>query len=72
MNEFDENARKNGWAGFAEIYLDRCDRESELDGRIDFDVYKKLAEIDTNLGMTASQQLFRCLLKTSRLDIIEV
>ena len=72
MNEFDESARKNGWAGFAEVYLSRCDKESELDGIIDIDIYKNLAEIDTNLGMAASEQLFRCLLKTSRLDIIEV
>ena len=72
MNEFDESARKNGLAGFAEVYLSRCDKESELDGIIDIDIYKKLAEIDTKLGVTASEQLLRCLANTSRLDIIQV
>ena len=69
MNEL---VRKHGFIGYAEVYLWRCNEESELDEIIDFDIYKKLAEIDTNLDMTASEQLFRCLLNTSRLDIIEV
>ena len=69
MNEL---VRKNGFIGYAAVYLWRCNKESELDGIIDIDIYKNLAEIDTNLGMADSEQLFMCLLQTSRLDIIEV
>ena len=69
MNEI---VRKHRIIGYAEVYLWRCNKESALDGIIDIDIYKNLAEIDTNLGMAASEQLFRCLLTTSRLDIIEV
>ena len=36
------------------------------------DVYKKLVELDKKLGVTTSNQLFRCLIQTCRLDIIEV
>ena len=72
MNEFDENTKKNGFIGYADVYLWRGDKESNSNDEIDIDVYKMLVELDTKLGVTASDQLFRCLTKTSRPDIIEV
>ena len=72
MNKFDEYARKNGFIGFAEAYLWRCNEESKSNDEIDIDVYKKLVALDTRLGVTASEQLYKCLLKTSRSDIIQV
>ena len=71
VNEY-ESLRKNNWVGFAEVYLDRCNKESESNEIIDIKVYKKLVELDTKLGTTASEQLFKCLYRTTRLDIIEV
>ena len=58
------------YVGFAEVYLERCEEQSN-DG-IDKEVYAKLAELDTRLGTTASEQLFCCLQKTTRSDIIKV
>ena len=52
--------------------MDRCNKESESNEIIDIKVYKKLVELDTKLGTTASEQLFKCLYRTTRLDIIEV
>ena len=70
VNEFDGS--KNGFIGYAHVYLWRCNEESKSNDEIDIDVYKMLVELDTKLGVTASDQLYRCILKTSRLDIIEV
>ena len=72
VNEFDENTKKNGFIGYAHVYLWCCNEESKSNDEIDIDVYKMLVELDTKLGETASDQLFRCLTKTSRPDIIEV
>ena len=72
VNEFDENTKKNGFIGFAEVYLWRCNEESKSNDEIDIDVYKMLVELDTKLGVTTSEQLYKCLFHTSRLDIIEV
>ena len=72
MNGFDEKARKKGFIGYANVYLWRCDKESKSNDEIDIDVYKMLVELDTKLGVTTSEQLYKCLVCTSRLDIIEV
>ena len=72
VNEFDENKKKNGFIGYAEVYLWRCNEESKSNDEIDIDVYKMIVELDTKLGVTASEQLSRCLFCTSRLDIIKV
>ena len=39
---------------------------------MDITVYKELVRLDTKLGVTASEQLYKCLFHTSRLDIVEV
>ena len=67
-----EIVRKSGWFGYANIYLDRCSRESKSDEKIDIQVYTKLVELDTRLGITTYEQLLGCLNHTTRLDIITV
>ena len=64
--------RKEDWVGFADVYLDRCDAESDSNEIIDIHVYKKLVDLDTKLGTTVSDQLYRCLCHTTRSDIIKV
>ena len=64
--------RKAGAVGFADVYLNRCNKESESNEIIDNNVYGKLVELDTKLGTTASEQLYGCLNRTTRLDIIKV
>ena len=67
-----EIVRKKNWIGFAEVYLYRCNKESESNEVIDINFYKTLIELDTKLGTTASEQLFKCLYRTTRLSIIKV
>ena len=63
---------KNGWLGFAPMYLNRCSKESNSDEKFDIQVYTKLVELDTRLGITTYEQLLGCLNQTTRLDIIKV
>ena len=70
MTEYEELRR--GWAGFAEVYLYRCDKESKSENIADVQLYTKLVELDTRLGTTAGRQLFGCLYQTTRWDIIKV
>ena len=69
VNEY-ERLNKDGWSGFAHVYLYRCNKESEVEA--DILVYQELVELDRRLGTTPSEQLFECLRKTTRLDIIKV
>ena len=62
---------KDDWIGFTEYYLNRCHKESKIGDDFDIEVYAMLIELDTKLGTSASQQLFSCLQKTSRWDIIK-
>ena len=71
VHEYDFLREKN-WVGFAEVYLDRCNKESDADIEADISVYKKLVKLDERLGTTPSEQLFKCLHKTTRWDIIKV
>ena len=71
MTEY-EALRKDDWVGFAEVYLERCNEESKPNDEIDKKVYAKLVELDTRLGTTASEQLYKCLGRTLNLDIIKV
>ena len=64
---------KNNFVGFAHRYLVRIiEQESKSEDHIDILVYSKLAQLDSKLGATASEQLARCLLFTTRSDIIKV
>ena len=71
MNEYEELRRKGG-VGFADIYLWRCNEESKTENVADIQVYNQLVKLDTRLGTTSSEQLYRCLFRTTRLDIIKV
>ena len=71
VNEYEELS-KNNWVGFANVYLERCKKESKTGDEIDFEMYAKLVELDAKLGVTSSEQLFLCLRYTTRWDIIKV
>ena len=70
-NKF-EMLRENGFAGYAEYYLQGCWDESELKNKADVTVYKQLLEIDSKLGTTQTEQLFKCVFNSVRMDIIKV
>ena len=67
-----EIVRTKNWVGFADFYLDRCNKESDASVKADIVVYTKLVELDSRLGTTTSEQLFGCLCRTTRSDIIKV
>ena len=71
MNEY-ECFRKMNYLGFADLYLQRCDKRSHPNNVIDKELYSKLVELDTRLGTTAGEQLFGSLQYTTRWDIIKV
>ena len=70
-NKF-QQIRTNGLIGYADVYLRHCNKDSVPNDEINIKVYTTLAELDAKLGTTASEQLFTCLLYTSRFDIIKV
>ena len=57
---------------FADLYLLRTTRESELNGETEIELYQKLLKLETRLGKSVSNQLFMCLSLTIRSDIIKV
>ena len=71
VNEY-EDLRRNGFVGFAQEYLGRCEMKSNSEDEIDVKVYDKLVALDTKLGTTVAEQLFDCLVYTLRLDVIKV
>ena len=71
MTEY-EKLRKTFFLGFAHVYLQRCDKESKSGNIADVQLYKKLVELDTRLGTTATEQLFEGLYHSLRLDLIKV
>ena len=58
--------------GYASEYLERCNKESKSNDNINKEVYTKLVELDERLGTKASDQLYECLFRTTRWDIIKV
>ena len=71
MNEY-ECLRKRNYVGFAHVYLAGCNKRSHSNDVIDKELYSKLVELDTRLGTTSSEQLFKCVFHTSNMDIIKV
>ena len=57
---------------FAEKYLERCNKESKSNDKINKEVYTKLVELEKRLGKKASKQLYECLQYTTQSDIIKV
>ena len=70
-NKFDE-LREKGFVGYAEYYLFKCWNESELKNKAVVAIYKQLLEIDAKLGTTQSEQLFKCVFYSLRMDLIKV
>ena len=70
-NEFDV-LRKYGFVGYAEYYLQKCWDESKLKNKADVEIYKQLLEIDSKLGTTQTEQLFKCVFHSLRIDLIKV
>ena len=54
------------------MYLRRCNKESKSNDEIDKELYAELVKLDTRLGTRASEQLYKCLVRTTRSDIIKV
>ena len=69
--EFGE-LREDNFVGYAHYYLQECWDESELKNKADVTIYKQLLEIDSKLGTTQSEQLFKCVFTSLRIDLIEV
>ena len=67
-----DQIRKFGGVGYAHYYLKKCWNESELKNKSDVSIYKQLLEIDSKIGTTPSEQLFRCVFHSLRMDLIEV
>jgi len=57
---------------YANKYLERCNKESKSNDKINKEVYTKLVELEKKLGKKASEQLYTCLYYTTRSDIIKV
>ena len=64
--------RKENFIGFADVYLQRCNKESKTGDKVDVELYARLVALDTKLGTSSSEQLFYCLRKTTRWDVIKV
>ena len=69
---FENTISKDEFHGFADLYLKPCVENSQVYDQVDTEVYAKLIELDSKLGITPSEQLFWCLLRTTRSDIIKV
>ena len=65
-------SRRRPDGSYAGLYLLRCNQESKSDDEIGVQVFTRLAELDSKLGTTASEQLGQILFQTTRLDIIKV
>jgi len=64
--------RNEGYAGYADLYLQECWNESEMKNEAVVSIYRQLIDIDSKLGTNASLQLCCCLLITTRWDLIKV
>ena len=72
QGEHNDKLQEAGFVGYAHYYLQACWNESELKNKADVAVYKQLLEIDSKLGTTQSEQLFKCVFYSLRIDLIEV
>ena len=73
MEQVDELITWNRhFVGFASEYLTRFVNESKSSDEIDTDLYAELVQLDRRLGIRASEQLYWCLRRTTRSNIIKV
>ena len=71
-NKFQMLREKNGYVGYANFYNHNCWDKSELKNKADVEIYKQLLEIDSKLGTTQTEQLFKCVFHSLRMDLIKV
>ena len=72
--DYDWIKQETNYAGFAEYFIaeyDSRDANSDVDSDV-ATVYRRLVDIDAVHGTDASLQLFRCIHRTTRCDIIKV
>ena len=72
VDKHDDQLRELDYVGYADYYLQECWNESELKNKADVTIYKQLLEIDSKLGTTQSEQLFKCVFQSLRIDLIKV
>ena len=70
--EHDDKLRELDFVGYAHYYLFKCWDQSKLENKADVTIYKQLLEIDSKLGTTQSEQLFKCVFHSLRIDLIKV
>ena len=71
-NNFDVLRTEYDCVGFADYYLNNSWDKTDLVNKADKKIYKQLLDIDTNLGTTPTEQLFKCVRHSSRMDLIKV
>ena len=72
--DFDWIKKETNYAGFAEYFIaeyDSRDANSDVDSDVAI-VYRRLVDIDAVHGTDASLQLFRCIHRRTRCEIIKV
>ena len=72
LKDYDWIIKNSSAYGYAGYYLRNCWNESKLINEADVEVYRRLVDIDTNLGTELHKQLWKCLHWTTRWDIIKV
>ena len=72
LKDYDWIKKETSDYGYAGYYLRNCWNDSKMINEADAKVYKRLVDIDTNLGTELPLQLWRCLCWTTRWDIIKV
>ena len=71
-NKFNMLREELDYVGYANYYLQQCWDKSELKNKADITIYKQLLAIDSKLGTTQSEQLFKCVFQSLRIDLIKV
>ena len=61
-----------GYVGYAHYYLQKCWDKSESKNKAYITIYKQLLEIDSKLGTSQTEQLFKCVQHSLRMDLIKV
>ena len=63
---------KNGFAGFAHLYLQKTWNETKLVNEGKVEVYSELMKIDAELGTKNERQLLECCRWSADLNVIKV
>lgn len=66
------SGKEGDWVGFAHLYLQRCKEKLKSDDEVDIQVYTRLVELDSRLGMLTTKKLHFCVRYSLRLELIKV